>query len=409
MFFYISFLRTPPHSSSSLRSSSVVFTPQVSNDLRTEPFPTSVDIFYWWISHTPQNAIRLSEPAKLTTWRQENAYKLLQIPPPSTNLIGSAGTDCCLVLSSSPVAASSIINLCDPNVGRIPFPVASLPIRISTQQGKAPTKASSTKQEAITRTFRLFDEDAVTTPLMHIKETISFDLDKKLWDSGIGLSAWLVDLLAVATSQPVLVQELRSRLFSLKECYIIELGAGTGIVSLVLAALRSSDTACAAHETCIFSTDLPSSMELMNYNIRANTALYPHCPPTALSLNWDEEELPEAIRERHGGFDLVYSSQYPRMADVAYNTSSFPALLSTLASLLALSDNDDGAAAGAREPLVLLAYKERDPGERRLWDMMARQVGVALERVGGEAGAGGFPVEIWMGKKVVKDMTASGQ
>lgn len=99
------------------------------------------------------------------------------------------------------------------------------------------------------------------------------------------------------------------------------------------------------------------------------------------------------------------------MADVAYNTSSFPALLSTLASLLTLS-----ATGGAREPLVLLAYKERDPGERRLWDMMmAHQVGVgvALERVGSEAGAGGAPVEIWMGKKYAKtnmadDFAASG-
>ncbi|KAH8996134.1 putative methyltransferase-domain-containing protein [Lactarius hatsudake] len=389
MFFYISFLRTPPHS--------------ISNDLRTEPFPTSVDIFYWWISHTPQNVISLSEPAKLTTWRQENAYKPLQIPPPSKNVISSAGTDCCLVLSSSPVATSSIINLCDPNVGRIPFPVASLPIRISTQQGKAPTKAS-TKQEAITRTFRLFNEDAATTPLMHIKETVSFDLDKKLWDSGIGLSAWLVRLTAAAASQPALVQELRSRLFAPKECHIIELGAGTGIVSLILAALRSSNTACAAHETRIFSTDLLSSMELMNYNIHANTALYPHFPPTALPLDWDGEELPEAVRGRHGGFDLVCSFQYPRMADVAYNTSSFPALLSTLASLLALSDHDDGAATGVREPLVLLAYKERDPGERRLWDMMARRVSIVLERVSSEAGVGGPPVEIWMGKKVTKNM-----
>ena len=70
------------------------------------------------------------------------------------------------------------------------------------------------------------------------------------------------------------------------------------------------------------------------------------------------------------------------MADVAYNTSSFPALLSTLASLLALSDHDGNAAAGARESLVLLAYKERDPGERQLWDMMMADVGVALEQVG---------------------------
>lgn len=314
MFFYISFLRTPPHSS--LRSSSVVFTPQVSNDLRTEPFPTSVDIFYWWISHSsPQESIKLSEPAKLTTWRHENAYKPLQVPPPSKNVLGSAGTDCCLVLSSSPVAASSIIDLCDPNVGNAPLPVTSLPIRISTQQGKTPAKASSTKQGAITRTFRLFAAAAAaaaTAPLMHIKETVSFDLDKKLWDSGIGLSAWLVRLSAASgahvASEPALVQELRSRLFARKDCHIVELGAGTGIVSLVLAALRSSDTACAAHETRIFSTDLLSSMELMNYNIQANTALYPHCPPTALPLDWDEGELPEAVRdvrERRGGFDLV--------------------------------------------------------------------------------------------------------
>jgi len=48
-------------------------------------------------------------------------------------------------------------------------------------------------------------------------------------------------------------------------------------------------------------------MELMSYNIRANAALYPNCPPMALSLDWDDEELSETvwnIRER-GGFDLI--------------------------------------------------------------------------------------------------------
>jgi hypothetical protein len=77
------------------------------------------------------------------------------------------------------------------------------------------------------------------------------------------------------------------------------------------------------------------------------------------------------------------------MADVTYNTSSFPALLQTLASLLLLSaaacrhGNGDGVAeddtggggdcdSGSREQedrgghdlLVLLAYKEHDPAER---------------------------------------------
>ncbi|KAH9971708.1 hypothetical protein BGW80DRAFT_431194 [Lactifluus volemus] len=135
---------------------------------------------------------------------------------------------------------------------------------------------------------------------MQIKETISFDLDEKLWDSGIGPSAWLVRLLvttdhAAATvsaseseSQPasgdlgprIVVRELRERLALHEPCRIIELGAGTGIVSTVLAALRSTNLASAAHDTCILSTDLPSSMELMSYNIHANSTLYPHCPST---------------------------------------------------------------------------------------------------------------------------------
>jgi hypothetical protein len=47
-------------------------------------------------------------------------------------------------------------------------------------------------------------------------------------------------------------------------------------------------------------------MELMSYNIHANSTLYHHCPPTVLPLGWDQE-LPESvlnIRER-GGFDLI--------------------------------------------------------------------------------------------------------
>jgi hypothetical protein len=200
MFFYFSFLRTPPQSSS--QSSSVVFTPQVTNDLRTEPFPTSVDIYYWWISYAPepQNVVtRLSEPAKLTTWRQENAYKPLQIPPPpSKKLIAAAAAggpeiDCSLILAPAPIVASSVIDLRDPEIGRVPLPVCSLPIQISIppqqqQQRRrghaaaATTNTKSSKQEAIIRTFRIFDDGLrvgdVQTPLIHIKETVSFDLDK---------------------------------------------------------------------------------------------------------------------------------------------------------------------------------------------------------------------------------------
>ena len=112
------------------------------------------------------------------------------------------------------------------------------------------------------------------------------------------------------------------------------------------------------------------------------------------------------------------------MADVTYNMSSFPTLLRTLAALLALNtknshdsnvaepdahpdpddpgasrDHDDEGERGHGEPLVLLAFKERDPAERQFWDMMARETGVVLECVGKQPGAGGLPVEIWLGRK----------
>jgi protein N-lysine methyltransferase METTL21D len=106
------------------------------------------------------------------------------------------------------------------------------------------------------------------------------------------------------------------------------------------------------------------------------------------------------------------------MADVTYNTSSFPALLRTLASLLALSTsrhgrvdditNDAGDDPGGErerddrgrghDTLVLLAYKERDPAERQLWDVITRETGVILECVGKQSGAGP-PSRFGLGKR----------
>jgi hypothetical protein len=61
--------------------------------------------------------------------------------------------------------------------------------------------------------------------------------------------------------------------------------------------------------------------------------------------------------------------------------------------------NRDHDERGCADPLVFLAYKERDPAERQLWDMMARETGIVLECVGRQAGAGGLLVEIWLGKR----------
>ena len=76
------------------------------------------------------------------------------------------------------------------------------------------------------------------------------------------------------------------------------------------------------------------------------------------------------------------------MADVTYNTSSFPSLIRTLSQLIHL---------GNKPPIVLLGYKERDAAERTLWSL-ASEIGLSLEKIGERAGAGGAPVEIWLGQ-----------
>lgn len=75
------------------------------------------------------------------------------------------------------------------------------------------------------------------------------------------------------------------------------------------------------------------------------------------------------------------------MADVAYNVSSFPSLTRTLNKLARL---------GSKSPAILLGYKERDPSERTFWGMMA-ELGFKFDKIGERAGAGGAPVEIWLG------------
>lgn len=91
------------------------------------------------------------------------------------------------------------------------------------------------------------------------------------------------------------------------------------------------------------------------------------------------------------------------MADVTYNTSSFPSLVKTLSRLLSFPSASSPTVPNdtVREPpLVLLAYKQRDPAERDLWNMVEKNTGMKLVRIGGESGAGGEEVEIWMGEGV---------
>lgn len=176
---------------------------------------------------------------------------------------------------------------------------------------------------------------------------------------------------------------LRSTLFSEERRDIIELGAGTGVLSLTVAALRSSVNQRDDSKSRIITTDLESAIPLLEHNIASNGHLFSDdsARPKASVLDW-YEDLPDDIQSFNDGFDAII------MADVTYNTSSFPALLRTLANLMAMS---------AKRPLILLGYKERDEAERTIWDM-ANEIGVRFRKVDMITGSGVYPVEVWIGE-----------
>lgn len=171
MFFYLSFLRPPPtHASPSAGSISI--TPQVANDLRTEPFAGELDIFYSWSPVAPSlqpNAFpSITKPQKLTVWRQSSAYKEIPVSlPPGVR----DGQSYRLVLTAHAVGHPHVINLASPSVGERAFPVLSVPILFSSR-GK-----SGGKQEQIERVFRI-GISAQEQVFMMLREQTSFDLDK---------------------------------------------------------------------------------------------------------------------------------------------------------------------------------------------------------------------------------------
>ncbi|RXW20725.1 hypothetical protein EST38_g5126 [Candolleomyces aberdarensis] len=418
----------------------------VANDLRTESCYVDQDIFYDWVlvdnklppKRSPRTHITKKAATKLMTWKSTNPYKEIPVPLPYGAREGQRWR---LVLSAAPGSAtsgvpasaripSSWVYLDEETIGKWkPLPVSSMPV---TFTANAKSAKGAPKQEQIERTyeFRILgtcksstagesitvlpsrtsgqelvnqlkglqveDDSESKVVRLVIREQTSFDLDKKIWDSGIGLSAWIVQVLnkrfsgpksselnlALGVMEPL--DSLKSILTSSESLKILELGAGTGIVALVLAALRSR---IADAEDSILTTDLDSAIPLLQHNIDANEST--RSSKISLKpgvLDWDEtvsEQLPS--QDGDSSIDLVV------MADVTYNTSSFPALVRTLADLLNMDST--------KRPCFLMGYKEREEAERTLWEMVEK-VGIKFVQVGsvpGYVSGEDAPIEIWIG------------
>ncbi|KAF9477753.1 hypothetical protein BDN70DRAFT_907091 [Pholiota conissans] len=389
MFFYISFLRPPPVQAGPYGTISI--TPQISNDLRTESYTSAQDLYFSWSLHSPPHpkGPQTTRPTKFTTYRPSSAYKELPIPvPPGVR----EGQRWCLIITALPQSAGASnldsVDLSAADVGASPFPVMSMPIAFIGRGSKG-----AAKQEMIERTFLVpcrgdadseeggGKEQKMLAALTFTEKT-SFDLDKKIWDSGIGLSAWLVHLHENpnAPGSNPRREKLRDALFAEEPRRILELGAGIGMLSIAFAVMRSRPLSSEKVNDRIIATDIDSAMPLLEENIAANSGYFQSTKPEAKILDWDDEGLPEDIQALKS-FDAIV------MADVTYNTASFPSLTHTLSKLARL---------GPKAPAILLGYKERDESERTFWSMMA-DLGIDFEKIGERAGAGGAPVEIWLG------------
>ncbi|KIJ55583.1 hypothetical protein M422DRAFT_73394 [Sphaerobolus stellatus SS14] len=377
MFFYLSFLRQLPRTSKG--TSPVSTAPQIANDLRTAYLEDTPDVFYIWVSSLSDclSPSVGSAARKLTTWHTSSMYKALSLPLPPNAKPGQGWRLC---LSCNKPRPSFYIDLAAENFGVHPFPVISMPVGLDPKGGQP--KASD-KQEQIERLFRMI---VLTGPgkvdkIFCIREQTSFDLDKKIWDSGLGLSSWLTKLFSEKTAPSnYLITRIVDLCQKEGETNIIELGTGTGIVSICLATLLETAGKARRH---ILATDLPSAMELIDHNVEANKKLYPNIDLTAAVLDWDDQELPEPA---HKEIDLIV------MADVTYNTASFPALVQTIDRIMKTTQRLSEA---RRLPGILLAYKQRDPSERELWHML-EGIRVHLTLVDKVVGAGAEPVEIWI-------------
>ena len=169
----------------------------------------------------------------------------------------------------------------------------------------------------------------------------------------------------------------------------------------------TSSTLVQSHATVIA---LPASaIPILQDNIAANHHLMDKCIPQAAVLDWEDEQLPPEVQfQLEAGLDVIVYVALPflvdsgfarcdtyarhSMADVTYNTASFPALVGTLARLIAHCKRTRNG----QPPRVLMGYKERHPDERSLWDRV-NEIGLRFQQIGQVNGAGGHPVEIWLG------------
>ncbi|KAG8873677.1 hypothetical protein FRB98_008849 [Tulasnella sp. 332] len=336
--------------------------------LSSRTFEDTVDIWFRWQSSDG----RASPHKKLTTWKgSQSLYKSIAAPLPSPLRVGEAWR-LALWVALKPHATA-------PN--RDP-----LTIELAPSMQAIPGSSMSCVEFGREVLPVISDPVLIEGPRKNSKDGFNKTDTKKVWDSGLGLSAWLAGLLYDSNPLETVPNELRTLLCSPEGFNAIELGTGIGVVSILLTALLTPWEAMPVRR--ILATDLGSALPLIEENRIANLLLagpgvLAVSALAAASLDWNEPITACRALQDFGRVDFII------LADVTYNQDMFPALLRTLTSILSGSQ-------GSTAAKILMGYKERDPKERELWDL-ARASGIRFEQVGVVPGYAAPPVEIWLG------------
>ncbi|KAF9434125.1 hypothetical protein BGZ76_008527 [Entomortierella beljakovae] len=255
------------------------------------------------------------------------------------------------------------------------LPAWSLPIRIKpaalnfskkTKPRKVNKKyLTDTRQHMVERYFKIPPYLAARhgsgrTLLIREDATEGF-MARHIWDSGVFMTkylmlqdSWLSQYMKETTQRKV-EKSIESSLSSLsvsetsttgaiestektepRKRVCLELGAGTGLVGIAVAATFP--------ELSVLSTDLTEALQLMQENVDANRAYLPNDNMKVGFLDWAEEDR------------KVEPVELLLLADVVYNDLSHEILLQTI-----LDYSDE-------KTKILLGYKFRHDSEQKFFD-----------------------------------------
>ena len=165
----------------------------------------------------------------------------------------------------------------------------------------------------------------------YVSSDIQWGIHSSVWEGGLAMLAFLMDSKSIR--EMTKVSTSLSLLSSSSSLMVIDLGSGTGITGLGLAATMEYNAISSPTDKVeVLLTDLKNAMPLLNENIERNQHLLHNDNVKALPLEWGKE-LPSYIHQC-----LASSSSFDDVlvlgADIVYRQNIMNPLIQTLRDIL---------------------------------------------------------------------------